>query len=652
MLSAWQLRAVEAIRRFAIERPGTLFLVLLAMNALSRPVSVTAHDARLYSLQALNAAEHGAYADDLFLRYGSQDQLSLFSRIIGPMVALLGLRIAFFVCYFVFNALFVLAAFRLVRALIDDAAIATFVLVFLVTAPLPYGGQGIFLVHEQFFTPRMVAVPLTLFAVERLFKLRFLAAFALLAAATMVHPLMAFGGVMIGVGLLAATYLPPRVCLAMLGVATVAGLMVMFTPMLGTKLFGTMDEDWHERLRISVPYNYPDMWGVLDWLNVGVSFALMIIAATTLYRDDPVRRRFFLVVAIAGIVGFSATLAASMSSYALLFQAQPYRVMWILKVLQIPLAFVVIARWSEAPTLLARLAALALVGFYCNTHALEPELKIILTMTALSLLLAKLTTSSPEENWLWYGSARGLVLGALGWMAYRWWFFANNRAVFTQHFDLNEFFVLDIGSPILWLVGMTILASWQPLDVRALRWSALATALLAPIVFFLPEGSSDYRREHTRLGADMAFVREIVEHGSITHPTIYAPFNRPDLLWIDVGANSYFDILQTAGILFQRDTAIEVERRAPLVGKFEMHLQRGRTVFLGDAKKHGYEILFKTPFDGPPPTSDDLVRLCAEPTLDYVVLPHEFAGLYAATNGRVYVYDCAKLRTLLLSGSR
>src|SRR5262249_21752786 len=160
-------------------------------NAIARPCSATAHDARLYSLQALNFAEHGAFADDVFLRFGSQDQFTLFSRTVGPLVAAVGLRPAFFLLSLLFHTLFLFSLFRLVRALVDDAVIAILALVFLVTASLNYGGCDIFTVHEQFFTPRVVGTTFTLFALERILRERYLAALALLIAGSLLHPLMA-----------------------------------------------------------------------------------------------------------------------------------------------------------------------------------------------------------------------------------------------------------------------------------------------------------------------------------------------------------------------------------------------------------------------------------------------------------------------------
>ena len=207
LLPAWLTDAIDALPGLAA-RPWPLFVLLLAINALARPSSITAHDARLYSLQMLNQAEHGAYAEDVFLRYGSQDQFTVFSHVVGPIAGMLGWRLAFFVLYLIFNTLFVLALFRLVRALIDDPLISTLALFYLVSAPLNYGGCDNFTVHEPFFTPRTISTTLTLFALERLMRQHLSASLGLLIAASLMHPLLAFGGLLIWAGYVACTWLP------------------------------------------------------------------------------------------------------------------------------------------------------------------------------------------------------------------------------------------------------------------------------------------------------------------------------------------------------------------------------------------------------------------------------------------------------------
>jgi hypothetical protein len=647
-LPSWLTNAADAMRRLA-DRPCTLFCLLLALNAIARPCSITAHDARLYSLQALNQAEHGTYADDVFLRYGSQDQFSLFSRLAGPMVAVLGLRPAFFVLYLVVNTLLILALFRLVRTLIDDSAIATVALIYLVTAPLSYGGADIFTVHEQFFTPRTVGTALTLFALERLLRQQFAAALLLLVAGALIHPLMAFGGVMIWAGYLACTYAPMRAFAALTIAALMGGVMLLSVAPLSQRIFGTMDDDWHRLIRLSTGFHYPDSWSPKDWINFAVSFAVPIIACVTLYVGDPVRQRFCLILTLAGVVGFAVHVAATYLPYALLFQGQPYRVLWILKVFQVPLGFLLIARWSQSPMLAAKATALAFLAFFCVVHYLAQEWMIFAMAMTVSLLVSRLSALDADRAWWWYGAARGLIGGAIGWMAYRWWFFVMEREVIALSFDLNEWVLFDLVSPFFLLVAVCVVARYWPAspNFRATLWASLSVAILLPIALFVVEASPAIRREHSRLGGDIEFMRAFVhahEPDARRHPQIYCSHGRADLIWIDVQATSYFSIIQTAGIMFNRQTAAEIERRCTLVANFEMAQQRAEMLFPDEAKKVGMEALFKVSFNCPEPSEADLIRLCQEPGLDYVVIPQEFPGLYSASNGRLFVYECYKIR--------
>ena len=222
--------------------PGCLLALLLALNAMARPYGNLAHDARLYSVQVLNQLEGGAYADDLFLRYGSQDQFSIFSRIAAPLAGALGLQAAFFLLYVLSTALFYLALMRLVLALIPDRAVAVLALVYLAVASLPFGGHNIFLVHESFLTPRILANALVLFALERVLRERFGVALALLVPAMSVHPLMAFGGLLIWAGCFAVARINARVLAVLLAraslTATVGGARVGTAGVAAVRLHG------------------------------------------------------------------------------------------------------------------------------------------------------------------------------------------------------------------------------------------------------------------------------------------------------------------------------------------------------------------------------------------------------------------------------
>jgi hypothetical protein len=103
----WSARAASAILRLAA-KPWSLYFLLLAVNALARPYAGITHDARLYSAQVLNQLDPGTFGDDLFFRYGSQDQFSVFSRFAAPFVHVLGAHAGFFLLYLIFNSLLIL----------------------------------------------------------------------------------------------------------------------------------------------------------------------------------------------------------------------------------------------------------------------------------------------------------------------------------------------------------------------------------------------------------------------------------------------------------------------------------------------------------------------------------------------------------------
>ena len=652
LLPAWLANSSDAFRQLA-DRPFTLFAILLALNAIARPYSNCTHDARLYSLQVLNQVEQGAFADDVFLRYGSQDKFSIFSAAVAPLAATFGVRTAFFGLYLVFNTIFLWGLFRFVRALFPDPLIATAALIFLVSGDLYYGGHGIFTVHEQFFTPRLVATGLVLHALADVVNHRFVGAFVLLAMALVVHPLMALGGVLIWAGFLAHLWLPTRWFHACLIGGALLGLTLLAIVPLGTKLFGYMDDDWHEVIRRAVLYNYPDAWSRLDWTNQLLAFAVAIAGVVWLFRDDVDRQRFLYVATIVGIIGLSATALASWSPYALLFQGQPYRVVWILKVLQVPLAFMVLSRCCQSEYLIARLVALGLAAFFLIVHYNFNEMVIFAAVFPVAVFCWRLKDDPVRPDWLWLACLTTLFVGALGWVVYRWMFVMTNLETVLTYFDKVELIriLLQMISASIWLAAVFFAVRWLHDNASALRacWVCLVLGLAVPGFFFAIGESSAGRSEFTRYGDDIAFVRQAIDKQGCRHagpPSIYCALGHAEYVWLDLHGTSYYDIVQTAGVMFQRETAVELKHRIHLVRNFEMARLRQEQLFITPECVPLIEKFHETKFDDPGPNAEDLIRLCQEPGLDFVVVQQEFPGLYTAGNGRIFVYECDKVRSI------
>src|SRR5436190_8917324 len=93
-----------AANRFA------LWCLLMVLNALAAPYQGLHHDARLYAAQVSERIWPGSYGDDLYLRYGSQDRYSVFTPLIAPLVAALGVTHSFLIVYLLCKGLFLWAA--------------------------------------------------------------------------------------------------------------------------------------------------------------------------------------------------------------------------------------------------------------------------------------------------------------------------------------------------------------------------------------------------------------------------------------------------------------------------------------------------------------------------------------------------------------
>jgi hypothetical protein len=122
--------------------------------------------------------------------------------------------------------------------------------------------------------------------------------------------------------------------------------------------------------------------------------------------------------------------------------------------------------------------------------------------------------------------------------------------------------------------------------------------------------------------------------------TVYWPTDLRDI-WFVSKAQSYLNTVQLSGCGFNRGTALEGQRRG-----------RGTRAFEGNQLHHfplidGWQDAYLR-FYGRPgkeePTRADLEALCADEKLDYVIVEQDFPGLPAASSGRLFIYDCAKLR--------
>src|SRR6185295_17266627 len=94
------------------------------------------------------------------------------------------------------------------------------------------------------------------------------------------------------------------------------------------------------------------------------------------------------------------------------------------------------------------------------------------------------------------------------------------------------------------------------------------------------------------------------------------------LVWFDLRAKSYFNLIQTAGVLFSRQTAVEGLRRGRIVRPFEVRHYRRVAHLMARSDSLIYRrFLDITPETTLAATEIDLARLCrAQEGVDLAVL--------------------------------
>jgi hypothetical protein len=632
---------IERVERLGA-RPGLVLALLLVVNAIVLPYRGLHHDARLYAAGVHEKLAPGSLADDLYLRYGSQDRYTAFSLVLAPLAQAIGLEPAFFLAYLASKVLFFWALVRLVFALVPERVPALASLVYLAMAPLPFGGNEVIHLNESFLTPRIASSGLVLLALERILAGRFLTALLLCLAAGTLHPVMALAGLLVVLVSWLPRVLPAKALLALACLVALAGILIITIEPLGKRLFGHMDEDWYEVCSQICFFIDPAAWSAGDWQRLALAAGIVTVAAFLFGHDRINLPAAVLIVGAAGLVG---TLVGVHGRYLLLIQASPFRTLWLTELLAIPLGFRLCAflMRQERPLLQAAgPALLVLLTTDFNRGAFPPVLAFLLVIPVCLLVCRGKPDGIAWTGWLALGGCAALLLVFNVHVAAQ--LFAHPP---TFDVDLYPLRVLLSLGEFLFKLPLVLLvlgvAAWM---IPRLRWAVALVVLWLGYQTTLawldasPEfaAKSSIRHQHVRFVA--GFLKE--HQKAKGRPlTVYWTTDLRDI-WYRADAQSYLNTVQMSGCGYTLATALEGRRRARLTSPFEcawMH-----RVPLPENWWHEAMLAF---FGNPPPrkpTEADLRALAAEENLDYIIIEEDFPGLHVASTGRFFLYDCARLR--------
>ncbi len=397
-----------------------------------------------------------------------------------------------------------------------------------------------------------------------------------------------------------------------------------------------MDDGWREWIGLVTPYNFPSEWSVDDWLRVLGSFLVGLGALAYLGRGRP--RQLVALVLAVGLVGLVGTVVASRLPYALLFQGQPYRAIWLVQLLEIPLGLFLVVQWWRGSSG-ARAAALALAAFLAapSLGMIRPAL---LFLPACILAWRGLAAKPRRRDWLERAVGCSVLIGLVGWTAGKFLVFLvywNTRAAEVPEAVGQRLLHAALEPWAQWLLAAVFLLLLYRF-LGSVRYRVITAGTFLAIqtaVFGL--GHAPYRADLREHHEDVQFLQSVFATRAGQGgrpPTVYWAVGRVEYLWFDLGVPSYFENTQIVGSMFSRGTAIEGRRRFHLVEPFERDCYRSKGIF------------WNTPLEAArtEPTPADLRRLAGDEGLDWIVVRQGFEDLYTATNGRWFVYDCRHIR--------
>jgi len=380
-----------------------LLCAFVSIWIVQNPAFGLIHDSQIYVFQALARLHPDLYSQDIFLRYGSQDDYTAFSPLFAAAMSVFGAENAAVVITLVAQAAFFIAAALLGRLLMP-ARFVWFGLALLVALPGFYGGRNIFALAEGFATPRLFAEAFVIAGLAAFLKRRFWLAGSLGLIALLLHPLMAAAGIVVA---LCTTHTPSRVRAWAIGVAILCGGAVLA----GLALHGTpvrFDDNWMRMLWTAVSYLWVSQWPAISWTQTFVCMTTLAIGALALERSDA--RSLCRAALIAGVGGIAFSyVAVDLLHIVLALQVQPWRWTWISVLVATLLApFMAYRLWSL--NVFGRCATLLLTAAWIwttETYAIG--------ISVLALLATIATKKAPAS--LPASTQRLFLIGAAGVLA-------------------------------------------------------------------------------------------------------------------------------------------------------------------------------------------------------------------------------------------
>lgn len=610
------------------------FIAAFSLLLLRQPYRGVRHDATLYAGQALSHRFPNLATADFFFAGGSQDQFTLFTRLLEVMTAHLGMASADFL---------LLAASRVIAvwafwSMTEGWPVSRRWLALLCVAGLShmFGAGHIFQVLEPFVSARSMAEPLAFVALALLLRDRLGWAIAALLLSLVCHPLVGIPAAIVGWFYLiakdrrwawAALALVPVVGLAWAGISPFDRLRLQF------------DAEWFGVISVMNTHVFLSRWDGWDWLLLVSNVAVLLVS---LHGEQGPLARLSRASLAATAVLFAVTfVGADLFGNVLITQLQLWRVqsvMHMMFVLWLPT--LLLRLWQR--NLMGRIAALALVGaITAVTQGVMNSWVLMVWATATWAMSMRGTTLSPAIMRVAFGATVLAVVGLLVFIAYGVTYEINMHLQGTaiRHPASLPFHLAASGVTLF----VILLAGAARPGPAGRAFTAVLVAALAVALWQWDQRTPWSRYLEAEHPAPHPFEAAIP-------PTAQVWWEEGDLapVWLLLHRPSFAAQGQYSGLLFSRQASLTGAARAPLMFDANRLTERCRMI--------ENSVLVRLDASACALSREALVSFCTRPGPhpDFVVtsahldLPPVATWRFDPRDGSrpldYALYDCAKVR--------
>ncbi|KPC52268.1 hypothetical protein [Amantichitinum ursilacus] len=414
---AWRTRFIA----FITQNPKTTACFLLLSWILCHPWFGFWHDGLLYLGQALHQLYPQNYAHEMYFMHGSQDDYTLFTRVFAALIHLIGASPAGQILMLIANAMWFSLIYLIFNRMLADSRLAVVACLAAMILPAFYGGQNIFWFNEPFLTSRSYSELAALAGIYCLLGRRTFSALGWMLFATLLHPLMGLGGLLVWYVhlILRPTFIHARTWAISAAVLLLIAVAVMAFKHVGpfARLTLTYDQPWWT---LVLGFNADVLlriWSTDDWMLKGGPLILYVLY---LRLAGPGRNRTLLhaLVITAVLVALVSAMGGDWLRNVLVLSVQSWRAFWLFQAIlpgftlawlmghsrQLPLP----AKWAATLAVLATLmrhydvclafAALGLALTFVRDIPVRPQLARILNIALGLIVLMAVITSTLEAS--------------------------------------------------------------------------------------------------------------------------------------------------------------------------------------------------------------------------------------------------------------